>query len=120
MDAIGTEDAADLRAELEDIGRLVEEAAVDEDVVEFSRLVMRERALPRLIREARTAPLREQLARLEEEAEGLVAERDRALVEEPPPAPAMMRNTVTPAMMRAQILDGINRRESAVARERRG
>lgn len=119
MEATKTETLAELLAEQTGIGEKVERAAVEEDTVSWIEARMRADALPALIREARSAPLRARLARLDVEAERLVEERDRALVEEPPAAPAQMRGTVTPHMMRAQVLDGINRREGNVARERR-
>jgi len=117
---IGTEANVDaLRDELEGIGRLVEEAAAREDVLEFDRLTMRERALPKLIRDARIAPLRDRLRRVEAELDALVEERRRALDEEPPEAPAAMHGTVTPLMMRQRVLDGIASRERAASQERR-
>ncbi len=114
-----TETLHDLKAELSGIGSRIERAAAEDDVVGWMELRMRADALPLLIRDARTAPFREQLARLDAEMDGLVEEREKALWEEPPPAPPGMRGTVTSHMMRQRLLDGINARESQASRERR-
>ena len=117
----GTETNVDeLRGELAGIGARIERAAAEDDVVGWMELRMRADALPLLIRDAQAKPLREKLERLDAESDRLIEERERALIEEPPAAPAEMRGTVTPHMMRAQVLDGINRRESSVGRDRRG
>lgn len=114
-----TKSVEELKSELARIGALVELAAVREDVLEFDRLTMRERALPLLIRRARTAPHRERLERLDAELDGLVEDRGRAMTEEPPEAPAAMQGTVTPHMVRQRLLDGINRLEAQASTERR-
>lgn len=112
-------DVASLGAEQAGLRARIERAAADDDVVGWMELRMRADALPLLIRAARSAPLRERLARLEAELDGLVGEREKAMWEEPPPAPPGMRGTVTVHMRRQRILDGINGRERRASEERR-
>lgn len=119
MEATTTETLHDLKAELSGIRSRVEQAAAADDVVSWMEARMREDALPLLLRAARTAPLKERLARLDAEMDRLVEEREKAMWEEPPPAPASMRGTVTKHMRRQRILDGLAARESQASRERR-
>lgn len=107
-----------LLAEQSGIRAKIERAALEEDTVSWLELRMRADGLPRLIKDARTAPLRERLTRLEEELDALVAERERALSEEPPAAPVGMRG-ITVHMRRAQVLEGVNGRERQASQERK-
>jgi chromosome segregation ATPase len=102
--------------ELRSIVARIEDAAVDGDAGEWLRLSMRRDALPRLITEAKAAPIRAEIARLEAELEDLEEQRKAALREKPE-VPPHQRGTVTPMMVRNSKLGGIVARLSAVGRE---
>lgn len=106
--------AEDLERELAELDSLIERAAVDEDVVEFLRLEMRRAAIPALIRQARAAPVREELEALEAELEALEEEAERVRSGPAPEVAAGQRGHVTPAMMRNQQLAGITDQASSL------
>ncbi len=106
-----------LEEELRRIGAEIEEAATAGDAGEWIRLGMRRDALPRLIREAKAEPIREEVERLEAELEAADREMVRAREEPPPEVPAMLRGQQTPALLRNARLGGIRARQSAACRE---
>ncbi len=106
-----------LEAELAGIGAEIEEAAVLEAASEWLRLSQRKDALPALIREAKAAPLRREVERLERELEALDQEMRRARQGPPPPVPEAMRGSVTPAMVRNQRIGGITAQASRAGKE---
>lgn len=108
-----------LERELLDLPRQIQEAAADGDKERWEALRMRLDALPEYIRRQRLEPLRAQLDRLEEELDGLVEQRQRAMTEDPPSAPASMHGTITVHMRRQRILDGVAARERQASDERR-
>ncbi len=96
-----------------ELGRLderAEEAALEEDAGEFLRLAMRRVAIPALIREARAAPVRREIERLEEELAALEAESKHVREQPQPTVPAGRRQHVTPAMLRNAELGSITAR----------
>lgn len=111
------EEVEKLEREAREIGRLIGGAAVAEDAGEFLRLQMRKAALSHYIREAKAAPVRAQIARLEEELEGLGAESERIREEAAPTVPASQRGHLTPTMLRNRRLVGVGERGNAVGGE---
>ncbi len=107
-----------LQQELARIEGLVEEAAVDEDVSEWIRLAMRHDALPAPIRQAKTAPIRQEVERLEEELAELDEELRQAQ-EGPLPEDAPRTFGVTATMMRSRRIEGIAARSSSLSKELR-
>lgn len=106
-----------LEYELRRIDELIEAAAVEKDVPEWTKLRMRRDALPRLMAEAKAAPIHEQIARLQEELEDLERDRQRTLEEPAPVVPDSQRGSVTGLMLRNGKLSGIAAQMSRVGRE---
>lgn len=106
-----------MEAELTRSGEQVEAAAVEGDVEGFVRRLMRQRALPRLIREAKAEPVRRKLAELESEAAAM-DEAVRRVREEPyPVVPPGMRGHVTPRMAHDARLQEAVGRQRAIGEE---
>ncbi len=97
-----------LEDELRGIDGLIETAAVDEDFVEWSRLAMRRDALPALLREARSRPLKAEIRRLEDELAGLDEELLQAREGPPPEVPEGARDRITQEMAKNARIGGIS------------
>lgn len=108
-----------LQLELAGIGARIERAAADDDVVSWMELRMRADALPLLIRDARTAPLKDRLARLEAEIDAAVEELERAQDEPYPEVPPHMKGRVTAGQLHQARLQSIAGRQREASRERR-
>lgn len=109
----------ELRAELAGIGARVERAAAADDVVGWMEARMRADALPLLVREARTAPLRDRLARVEAEIDAAVEELRRAQDEPYPEVPHHMRGQVSAGQLHQSRLQNIAGRQAEASRDRR-
>ncbi len=108
---------AAMEAELIGLDERISAAAVEGDAEEFVKLQMRQRALPRLIREEAARPIHAAIRRLEGEMAELV-EEERAVRESPlPEVPRGMRVVQTPAMLRNRQLADVRARQDLVARE---
>ncbi len=95
----------------------IEAAAVEGDAAEFVALLMRQRALPRLIRIEAARPVQAEIRRLEGEMAEIV-EEERAVQESPlPEVPRGLRGVQTADMLRSRQLAGVRARQDLVARE---
>jgi hypothetical protein len=105
----------ELSAELEAIGGLIEEAAAEGRVGDALKLMVRERALPALIRRAKAAPLLEEISRLEGEMRGIVEEQQRVL-DAPLPEQTFEQASrgITPEVLRQGELLGLSARQQEV------
>lgn len=106
-----------LEAELAGLNALIEAAAVQQDGEEYVRLSMRRSALPYLLREAKVAPIRDDIRRLEEVAANLETERQRIQTEPPPEVPPGRRGHITPVMVKNARLKGVIDQQSSISRE---
>lgn len=110
---------AGLEAELAVIDDIIVEAALDGDAEAFVRASMRKAALPTYVVRQKTEPLREHLGRIDRQLADLEVERERVKTEPPPEPPAGMRGTISAAMVRTRLLEGVAARERSASRERK-
>lgn len=85
----------------------------------FTTLLMRERVLPSLIREARTAPIRSRISQLEGEMSELGDEQQRTRNAPLPELTEMQRLRQTPRMVRDAELSGVLARSGEITRQLR-
>lgn len=107
----------ELEGELQSIGEAIEMAALREDVVEHSRLLMRRDALPGELRAARARPLRREIAQLQLADENLADEQAEIQESETELSEEEVNRGITAAMKKNQMLSGVAERRSSVDRK---
>lgn len=107
----------ELEAELIGMDARIEDAALGGSMDQFVKLLMRQKALPVLVRRAKARPIRQEIARLEKELAAL--DEESLLVREAPPpeVPERLGAQITPTMMKNRRLANVNDQASRVGRE---
>lgn len=106
-----------LQRRAEELEIEIEEAAVRGDADLFVHLQMARAALPRRIREAKAAPVRAEIERLEAEERELAAEEERVREQPPELSETETLRGVNPAAHFNQVLGGVVERRSAAGKE---
>lgn len=108
-----------LLAEQSGIRAKIERAAVEGDTAAWLEHRMRADALPRLIKNARSGPLKARLERLDKEIDATVEELERAQHEPHPEVPPHLRGGVSPVQLHQARLQSIAGRQASAGKDRK-